>query len=63
MTWKQELGGSPAADLLEDHSLAAHGERDALAVANEDDSCDDGELDVDTTAILDEDGRVVKDPS
>ena len=31
-------------------------------MSNENDSCDDGELDVDATAILDEDGRVVKDP-
>lgn len=32
-------------------------------MANEDDAGGDGELDVDTTTILDEDGRVVKDSS
>ena len=55
--------GSHAAGLLENDSFAAHGERDALTVANEDNAGGDGELDVDTTTILDEDGRVVKDSS
>lgn len=63
MTWKQELDGIEATRLLDDHSLATHRKRDALTMPDEDDSCDDRELDVDTTAILDEDGRVVKDPS